>query len=285
MTDVTLLCTVRGCGEALARASRQLVCPKGHAFDMARSGYANLLQPQDRRSRTPGDSKEAVAARRRFLDRGHSQHLVEKISSYVDRGPVLDVGCGEGHHLEAFRLGGAAEAHGVDISVAATDLAARTYRQCHFIVANADRFLPYAAGSFGTVASITARFNASEFRRVLRPDGRLVIAVAGPDDLIELREAILGERILVDRTEAAIRALEAAFRLEHQESVRTVANLDHQSIEDVMTSSYRAMRTREREKLAALGEMEVTLSRDVLVFVPLPSRANRKDAGIRITSS
>src|SRR5687768_278894 len=273
MTDVTLLCTVRGCGEALARESRQLVCPRRHAFDVARSGYANLLQPQDRRSRTPGDSKEAVAARRRFFDRGHSRQLVAKISSYVERGPVLDVGCGEGHHLEAFRLGGSREAHGVDISVAAIDLAARTYRQCHFIVANADRFLPYASGSFGTVSSITARLNAREFHRVIRPDGRLVIAVAGPDDLIELREAILGERKLVDRTEAAIRALEGAFRLQHQESVRTGAHLDHQSIEDVMTSSYRAMRAREREKLGTLGEMEVTLSRDVLVFAPLSSRA------------
>ena len=273
MTDVTLLCSVRGCGEALARESRQLVCPRRHAFDVARSGYVNLLQPQDRRSRTPGDSKEAVSARRRFLDRGHSQELVARISDHVERGPVLDVGCGEGHHLEAFRLGGAGEAHGVDISVAAIDLAARTYRQCHFIVANADRFLPYASASFGTVASITARFNAREFRRVLRPDGRLLIAVAGPDDLIELREAILGERKLVDRTEAAIGALEAEFRLEHQESVRTRTLLDHQSIEDVMTSSYRAMRTREREKLAALREMKVTLSRDVLIFAPLSSRA------------
>ena len=265
MTGVTLLCTVRGCGEPLVRESRQLICPRRHAFDIARSGYINLLQPQDRRSRTPGDSKEAVAARRRFLDRGDSRQLVEKISSFVSEGPVLDVGCGEGHYLAAFRRG-SREAHGVDISVAAIDLAARTHRDCHFVVANADRFLPYADGSFATVSSITARFNAKEFRRTLRPDGRLVIAVAGPDDLIELREAILGEGKLADRTEAAMRALENDFRLEHQESVRTVARLNHQAIEDVMMSSYRAMRTREREKLAGLGEMDVTLSRDVMVF-------------------
>ncbi len=266
MTRLTLLCTVRGCGEPLARETRQLVCPRRHAFDVARRGYINLLQPQDRRSRTPGDSKEAVAARRRFLDRGDSRHLVEKISSFVREGAVLDVGCGEGHYLAAFRRGGASEAHGVDISVAAIDLAARTHRDCHFVVANADRFLPYATGSFHTVTSITARFNAKEFRRTLHPDGRLVIAVAGPDDLIELREAILGEGTLADRTEAAIRALENEFRLQHQESIRTTARLDHQAIEDVMISSYRAMRTREREKLALLGEMDVTLSRDLLVF-------------------
>jgi 23S rRNA (guanine745-N1)-methyltransferase len=271
MTRVTLLCTVRGCGEALAAEARQLVCPRGHSFDMARSGYVNLLQPQDRRSRTPGDSKEAARARRRFLSRGFAEPLVAKIASFAGHGPVLDVGCGEGHHLEAFRRRGALEAHGIDISVAAIDLAARTHRACHFIVANADRFLPYATGSFATLTSITARFNASEFRRVLEPDGNLVIAVAGPDDLIELREAILGEGKLADRTEAAIGALENEFRLERQESVRTVARLDPESIEDVMMSSYRAMRTREREKLAELGEMEVTLSRDILSFRPRSS--------------
>lgn len=268
MTGVTLLCTVRGCGEPLEREARRLVCPRRHSFDIARSGYINLLQPQDRRSRTPGDSKEAVAARRRFFDRGDSRHLVDKISGFVGEGPVLDVGCGEGHYLAAFHRRAAGEAHGVDISVAAIDLAARTHGDCHFVVANADRFLPYAAGSFATISSITARFNAAEFRRTLRADGRLLIAVAGPDDLIELREAILGEGKLADRTEAAIRALEREFRLEHQESVRTTARLDPQAIGDVMMSSYRAMRTREREKLAELGEMEVTLSRDVLVFRP-----------------
>lgn len=264
--SVMLLCTVRGCGQPLARDARRCVCARNHSFDIARSGYVNLLQPQDRRSRTPGDSKEAVNARRRFFERGFAKPIVDAIAEMVAEGPVLDAGCGEGHHLAAFRRRIAAEAHGVDISVPAIDLAARTYRDCQFVVANADRFLPYATGSFAVVSSITARFNASEFRRVLRDDGLLLIAVAGPDDLIELRQAILGEGKLVDRTESALTALEREFTLERQESIRAVAHLDRDAIEDVLTSSYRAMRTRERAKLAALDAMDVTLSRDVLVF-------------------
>ena len=263
---MTLLCTVRGCRLPLERDARRLVCGRSHSFDFARSGYVNLLQPQDRRSKNPGDSKEAVAARRRFLARGFADPLVDGIASLVHGSSVLDVGCGEGHHLEAFRRRGVDDAHGVDISVPGIDLAARSYRQCRFIVANADRFLPYADGSFDVVTSITARINATDFRRVLDPDGTLVVAVAGPDDLIELREAILGERKLVDRTEAAIGALEGDFILSDQQSVRTVARLDAAAIADVMTSSYRAMRTRERERLDALGPMDVTLSRDVMVF-------------------
>ena len=205
-------------------------------------------------------------ARRRFLQRGFAAPLVDAIAAMADGGPILDAGCGEGHHLEAFRrrLGG--EAHGVDISTPAIDLAARSWRDCTFVVANADRFLPYAAASFSAVSSITARLNATEFRRVLRPGGQLIVAVAAPDDLVELRQAIFGEGTMVDRTASAVAALERQFTLVRRETIRTVADLDREAIADVMTSSYRAMRTRERERLAGLPPMKVTLSRDVMSF-------------------
>jgi len=57
---LVLACSVRGCGLPLTRRDRALVCSAGHAFDIARSGYINLLQPQDRRSLVAGDSKTAV---------------------------------------------------------------------------------------------------------------------------------------------------------------------------------------------------------------------------------
>ena len=79
-----------------------MVCARGHAFDIARSGYVNLLQPQERRSLNPGDSEEAVAARRRFLDRGHAEPLLNAIR-VVAGAParILDAGCGEGYYLDA----------------------------------------------------------------------------------------------------------------------------------------------------------------------------------------
>ena len=45
---MTLLCPVRNCHLPLARDGRRLVCAGGHSFDVARSGYVNLLQPQDK---------------------------------------------------------------------------------------------------------------------------------------------------------------------------------------------------------------------------------------------
>jgi 23S rRNA (guanine745-N1)-methyltransferase len=267
---VTLLCTVRGCRQPLRREARRAVCPRGHSFDAARSGYLNLLQPQDRRSRQPGDSKEAALARRRFVERGFGAAIVGGIAALVAAAPagaVLDVGCGDGHHLASF---GRSDSHGLDISVPAIDLAARKYRHCSFVVANADRFLPYADASFAVVTSITARLQAAEFRRVLRGDGALVVALAGADDLLELREAVLGEGKLIDRSPGAIETMAGEFELVSQTTIRDSARLDRQAIDDVMTSSYRAMRTRERGRLTSLAEMDVTLSRDVLVFRARP---------------
>jgi 23S rRNA (guanine745-N1)-methyltransferase len=187
-----LLCPVRGCHLALLREERRVVCARGHSFDVARSGYINLLQPQERRSKQPGDTAAAVAARRRLHDRGVTGPLLHGIAEIMSASPddiVLDAGCGDGFYLGMLAGQAGFNAHGVDISIPAVDAAARRYPGCQWIVANADRFLPYADRSFSMLLSITARMNAGEFRRVLRDDGRLLVGLPSPEDLLELRGA------------------------------------------------------------------------------------------------
>jgi 23S rRNA (guanine745-N1)-methyltransferase len=266
---VRLLCTVRNCRLPLAREERRLVCANRHSFDVARSGYVNLLQPQDKRSKNPGDTGDAVAARRRFLERGLAEPLVQAIVAAMPLTPgdtLLDAGCGEGHHTDAFRRAYGAKVCGLDLSVPAIELAARKYRDCEWIVANADRFLPFEDASLTAVASITARLSVDEFHRVLAPGGRLLVVIPGADDLIELREAILGEGVERDRTERTIEMFSPKFSLQHHQALRHVARLDREAIADVMSSSYRGLRTRERERLATIDAMDVTMARDLLLF-------------------
>ena len=150
-----LICPVRDCGEPLERRERALACPRGHSFDLARSGYANLLQPQDRRSKIPGDSpgggRGPAAAPRRGVRRAAAA-----------RAPGGDRGA-----RPARRRGGARRRvrrgvlPGLDRSrSAASRPTASTSRRRRSTwrrgatprrpgsVANADRSLPYAAGSF-----------------------------------------------------------------------------------------------------------------------------------------
>src|SRR5258707_15412978 len=97
---------------------------------------------------------------------------MEGVAGMLALGPteaVLDIGCGDGNHLAALSARFRCEGHGIDISVAAIDTAARQYPDLHWIVANADRVLPYAGGSFHLVTPITARGDPRECPP-LRPD-------------------------------------------------------------------------------------------------------------------
>ncbi|MBZ5578064.1 MAG: methyltransferase domain-containing protein [Acidobacteriia bacterium] len=233
------------------------MCERGHSFDIARSGYINLLQPQDRRSRQPGDTAAAVAGRRRLHDRGVTEPLLRGIAEMLGASAndtVLDAGCGDGVYLGTLAGEASFAAHGVDISVAAVEAAARRFPGCEWIVANADRFVPYADGSFSIVMSITARMNAEEFRRVLRDDGRLLVAIPAPEDLAELRGA--GR----DRVARTVETFAHAFRLVGQQRVTTAADLDAGAVEDVLHSIYRPLRQKPVEA------MRVTFSLDLLLF-------------------
>jgi 23S rRNA (guanine745-N1)-methyltransferase len=252
-----LLCSVRNCHKALVRECTRLICPQGHSFDVARSGYINLLQPQDRRSRQPGDATAAVAARRRLHDHGVTQPFLAEIANFgsvTSRDTVLDAGCGDGFYLGTLAREKGFDGHGVDISVRAIDAAARHYSECEWIVANADRFIPYADRSFSLILSITARMNAKEFRRVLNDDGRLIVAIPSPEDLIELRGS--GR----DRLDRTIDAFAPEFRLINRQRVVTQADLDAASVQDVLVSIYRPLRRQAPEA------MRLTFALDLLLF-------------------
>jgi 23S rRNA (guanine745-N1)-methyltransferase len=254
-----LLCPVRGCHLALAREEKRAVCKRGHSFDVARSGYINLLQPQERRSKHPGDTADAVAARRRLHDRGVTEPLLRGIAGMLAEGPsdvVLDAGCGDGFYLGSLARKIGFDAHGIDISIPAVEAAAKRYPEYEWIVGNADRFVPYADRSFSIVLSITGRMNADEFRRILREDGRLLVALAAPDDLIELRGT---GRDRVDRT---VETFAKDFTLIDRRRVTTTAELDTASVQDVLLSIYRPIRAQPVEA------MRVTFSLDLLLLRP-----------------
>ncbi|HZL57967.1 MAG TPA: hypothetical protein VFC21_12835, partial [Bryobacteraceae bacterium] len=136
------------------------------------------------------------------------------------------------------------------------------YPDCEWIVANADRFIPYPDAAFSIVLSVTARMNSPEFRRVLKDDGRLLVALPAPDDLIELRGT--GR----DRCERTIEAFSREFRLVEKRRATTAADLDAGAVQDVLRSIYRPMQSRPAEAA------RVTFSLDLLLFAALPVRSS-----------
>lgn len=122
---------------------------KGHCFDRARSGYVNLLLANRMHAKLPGDNREMVAARSRFLEGGYyaplQNALCEQVLAFLPQmqAPVLlDSGCGEGYYTAAVahavhQAAPGASVLGADISKAALSAAAKRTKEAAFAVASA----------------------------------------------------------------------------------------------------------------------------------------------------
>ena len=195
--------------EPLQRTGNAWRCAHGHSFDIARQDYVHLLPVQNKRSRDPGDSKQMVAARRRFLNAGHYRPIAEALSRATLAGLAadatahcLDAGCGEGYYLR--ELADAAAANGKPLALLGLDIskwavlsaakqdkraAARQDRRASWVVGSNAR-LPVQPGTLDRLLCLFGFPVYGEFARALKPGGELLQVDAGPDHLIELREII-----------------------------------------------------------------------------------------------
>ncbi len=208
-------------------------CLDGHTFDVASQGYLNLLPVQKKRSLDPGDSKEMVAARRRFLEAGFYQPIADAVAraTLADSPPdaplsCLDAGCGEGYYLQqlaaAAPVGQKLALIGLDISKWAVLAAAKTEKHVRWVVgSNAN--LPVQSGSLDRIWCMFGFPVHAEFIRTLKPGGELLMVDAGPDHLRELRE-IIYPTLKPQRTGDAV--IPAGFQLACSENIRHQCRLD-----------------------------------------------------------
>ena len=271
VSESLLTCTVRGCGLRLDQGAHAWTYGAGHSYDVSRRGYVNLLQPQDRRSSSPGDSKESLEARARLLASGAGRSILD---AFVDQAAavsvppgslVVELGAGGGDALGGLHGRSAIAGVGIDLSTAAASMAARRYPGVTWVVANADRGLPIATGGAALVLSLHARRNATECARVLGA-GHLLIAVPAADDLIELRAAVMGDGVLRDRVDAVVAEHVPLFSLERRTTVRERRLLVREVLLDLLRATYRGVRTSGADQVRALDALEVTLSSDLLLF-------------------
>lgn len=180
------------CALALQLSATGATCVNGHSFDRGRGGYLNLhVGGRLSATTTPGDTPDALAARRRFLGAGHYAPIAAALAHAVrvPDGPMLDVGCGEGYYLSQLDLN---DLYGLDVAKSAVQMAARLLPDAQFVVGSAYR-LPVLDGSIAAVMSVFAPHPFEEFQRVLRPGGRWVTVTPGPNHLAEMRPVLSGD--------------------------------------------------------------------------------------------
>ena len=272
----------------MSRRDASLFCDghtgRRHCYDIASSGYVNLLPPGKGGNAHTGDDGAMIAARRAFLGGGYydcisdaaAEIAWENLSLRRDSIRFCDAGSGEGYHTRrmACRL---SEVSGLPILGCGIDAskkgAAAGVKGCRdlpdsvslsFAAGNIFS-LPVAGDSLDIVFSLFAPIPAEEVSRTLRDDGILVVVAAGPRHLWELRCLLYDE----PREGNAEASTPLGFTLCHKQTVRRVVHIpDRAALQALFTMTPFYYRTPEggRVRLDNTSSLDVGIEADIYVF-------------------
>lgn len=252
-------------------------CNNQHSFDLAREGYLNLLLPQHKRSRNPGDSDEMIRSRQRFLNAGYYEPLSDAIVAAVAKaasGPeqtVLDLGCGEGYYMQQLRMASATASTklkllGMDISKFAVRLAAKRKMDARLAVDSVYN-IPLFENRVDTAISVFSPISIEETARVLKPGGQLIMVGPGAEHLAGLT-ALIYEQSLPHGGNTAGLEKASQFNLLEQIEIKQTIDVTGSDILDLlkMTPYYWHSRPEQQEMLAKLDKLETLIHFKINVY-------------------
>lgn len=257
------------CRADLISDSEQKVCSctgaRRHCFDFAKSKYLNLSGPHG----GLGDKKDAIIARRAFLNAGYYKPLSDKLCdllSHLGVTVVLDAGCGEGYYTNRFPNG--MQVLGVDLSRDGIDAAAKTARlenkQNGFLVASLFS-MPVKDSSLDAVVNIFAPCAEEEFLRVLKPGGYLILVGAGESHLLGLKKTLYENAYLnAERNDLPIK-----MTLVQKETISYEITVESNELIEAlfsMTPYYWRTSIEDKEKLKGLSALTTPVDFDIFLF-------------------
>jgi 23S rRNA (guanine745-N1)-methyltransferase len=252
-----------------------------HSFDVARSGYVNLLPARKKLAPSVGDSREMLSARRRFLETGHFAPLANEIvdlvadsvgeGTGVERG-IAEIGSGTGYYIGRVRD----RLHvpnlsyfGFDISKEAVKQAARHDPRVTFVLADVKRQIPLVDGSVAALLDVFAPRNAEEFRRVLDAEGSVVVALPAPDHLQELVKHFDLLTVPDDKIDTVADGFGSTFELTERRPISYEMRLSPEEALDLIAMGPSARHVDLRRVESELQDrLSVTASFAVQVFRP-----------------
>ena len=262
-----LRCPVCAASMQIAEDGRSCKCQgtRTHSYDFSRSGYLNLTRPGD----GEGDLKEAVNARKLFLNAGYYEPLSNEINTILQNlnaKTVLDAGCGEGYYTN--RMANDRAVLGVDLSRAGIDSAAKQAKQnatgAAFAVGSIFS-IPVRDETCDAVTNLFAPCCEEEFSRVLKNGGYLILVGAGERHLMGLKQVLYENPYLnpgradlpTQMEEVDRRRLTYTVTVEGNETIEALFS---------MTPYYWRTSESDRIKLKNIDTLQTELDFDIFIY-------------------
>lgn len=259
----------------LSLREKSFVCDNKHTYDIAKEGYVNLLPVQLKKSQAPGDNKEMVVARHRFLQTNIYDFLLEALEKiisahYPDKTllKIVDAGCGEGYYTQGLRerllKKYETQILGFDISKEAVKMAAKQVPHIQWAVATNNN-IPVQTQSMDVLLSLFGFPVISEFYRVLKEKGICIVAVAGKEHLLEIRNCVYDKVIL---KEALLLPVNESFILQEEQSLHCKKSISKEDIDALlkMTPHFYRMKKEKYDAFLQHPPREITIDFKIGVF-------------------
>lgn len=254
------------CGKMLKISGNSYLCENNHCFDIARSGYVNLILSN---KSLHGDDKKMILARNAFLNAGHYKILCDALCDSIksvseNNAVIFDAGCGECYYTSAVsKAFPAAVVLGIDLSKDALIIGKK--RNDKLLLAAASVYsIPLADESVDTVISVFAPMAAEEFRRILHPNGILIRVVPLARHLFGMK------RILYETPYENIeeQAVPDGFELVSERKIRSEIHLLHEDIISLfeMTPYFYRTDAKGKERLYSLNSIDTEIEFGILIY-------------------
>lgn len=266
------------CEQLLSLDGNSFRCPSGHSFDRARSGYVNLLLPDGKHAKLPGDNRQMVNARREFLEKGFYRPMADALCRELVRElehkkslTLLDAGCGEGYYTrlvyDALTAAGiSTQLLGLDISKFAAEKAAKRFRAEEPVQIGAASIfhMPVSDASCDAVITLFAPFCREEFLRVLKKGGLFAMVIPGARHLFGLKKAVYDQPYLNEVQEYPIEGLTFLRSVPVED---TITLCDGEIMDLFMMTPYYYKTSAEGQQRAAdLKELTTETSFEILLY-------------------
>ena len=261
------------CKWDFVRINNSLKCNKGHSFDIASSGYINLLKPGKMNNAKAGDSKEMIRARSNFFECGAYENIKEKICEIVGRFKndlIVDAGCGEGYYT--FGIADTqknSSVIGFDMSKFGCEHGAKVAKRVNksnILYSVSSIFeMPLSNECADIVVNMFAPVANEEFYRILATQGHLIVVSAGIEHLNGLKKILYDD---VYDNEEKFPGYDG-FELLGVENLKYDTDIyGNESIYNLftMTPYYHRTSLQDKEKLKSIDELHTAIEVNFAIY-------------------